>query len=247
MSGGWGLALLLACVTTLLLLGAPASTSCPPQEACKSRVSCRPSWLFALGASHDGFAVLVCGSPLARASGQGYVGIFDATNTTRARRQQVMKHCMSAGNFQVVFIESICTDPGEPTPQSPDPASRTHIRGCVTQPFSDLYYCPVCLSMLAILDKNYRMKLDNDDYKGMDPAAALVDFIARVAKYESVYEPIDEDDLSYIKLYNVGQKVCVWVGYSNFPPSMASWQGAPSHVHLQLLVACRRREWSDHH
>ncbi len=52
------------------------------------------------------------------------------------------------------------------------------------------------------------MKLGNDDYRGMDPAAALADFLSRVAKYESVYEPVDEDELSYIKLYNVGQKVC---------------------------------------
>ena len=105
----------------------------------------------------------------------GYVGIFDATNTTRVRRAQVIDHCKAAGNFQVVFIESICTD-------------------------------------ASILDKNYRMKLGNDDYRGMDPAAALEDFLARVAKYESVYEPMTEDDLSYIKLYNVGEKVLVSTG-----------------------------------
>ncbi len=33
----------------------------------------------------------------------------------------------------------------------------------------------------------------------------------RVAKYEDVYEPMTEEDLSYIKLYNVGQKVCACV------------------------------------
>jgi hypothetical protein len=37
-----------------------------------------------------------------------------------------------------------------------------------------------------------RMKLNNDDYKGMDPAAALADFKTRVAKYEEVYEPLAE-------------------------------------------------------
>jgi hypothetical protein len=40
-----------------------------------------------------------------------------------------------------------------------------------------------------------------------DPEAALADFLQRVANYEKVYEPITEDDLSYIKLYNVGEKV----------------------------------------
>lgn len=46
----------------------------------------------------------------------GHVGMFDATNTTRARRQTVLAHCRahmeSTGTpLQVVFIESICDDP----------------------------------------------------------------------------------------------------------------------------------------
>jgi predicted kinase len=39
----------------------------------------------------------------------GQVGIFDATNTTRARRAQVLEHCSRCPDVQVVFIESICT------------------------------------------------------------------------------------------------------------------------------------------
>ena len=64
---------------------------------------------------------------------------------------------------------------------------------------------------LEILERNYRMKLQNNDYKDQDPVAALADFKERVRKYEAVYEElVDTEDagkISYIKLFNVGQKV----------------------------------------
>ena len=137
-------------------------------------------------------AVHSCGSRPAISLPTGYVGIFDATNTTLDRRAAVLERCLrhfgadpaastasasptglaAKPPVQVVFIESICDDP-------------------------------------VILDRNYDMKLSNADYKGQDPAAARADFLARVAKYEKVYEPIDarEDKLSYIKILNVGQRV----------------------------------------
>ena len=59
----------------------------------------------------------------------------------------------------------------------------------------------------VILERNYAMKLGNADYRGRDPAEARADFLARVAKYEKVYEPVVEDALSYVKIFNVGQKV----------------------------------------
>jgi predicted kinase len=39
-----------------------------------------------------------------------------------------------------------------------------------------------------VLEQNYTMKLQNDDYKGMDPEKARKDFLARVEAYEKVYE-----------------------------------------------------------
>merc|ERR1719394_717071 len=38
----------------------------------------------------------------------------------------------------------------------------------------------------STLKHNYEMKLQNDDYKGSDPAQALKDFIERVRSYEKV-------------------------------------------------------------
>ena len=36
--------------------------------------------------------------------------------------------------------------------------------------------------------------MDNDDYSGTDPEAALADFKARVQQYEKVYQPVGESE-----------------------------------------------------
>jgi len=46
---------------------------------------------------------------LAWIRGGGRVGIYDATNTTKARRRRVQERCEREG-LKVLFIESICTD-----------------------------------------------------------------------------------------------------------------------------------------
>ncbi|XP_078595002.1 6-phosphofructo-2-kinase/fructose-2,6-bisphosphatase-like isoform X13 [Branchiostoma floridae x Branchiostoma japonicum] len=43
--------------------------------------------------------------------GEGEVAVFDATNTTRERRQLVLDYCQQEKNFKVFFIESMCDDP----------------------------------------------------------------------------------------------------------------------------------------
>lgn len=62
-----------------------------------------------------------------------------------------------------------------------------------------------------VLQKNYEMKLNNDDYINCDPKQAMKDFLDRVAAYEKVYEEIEDDEdnfnIAYIKLINVGQKM----------------------------------------
>ena len=62
-----------------------------------------------------------------------------------------------------------------------------------------------------VLQRNYELKLQNEDYKNMDPIKARKDFEARVKAYEAQYETIedyeDHNKISYIKLVNVGQKV----------------------------------------
>jgi len=41
----------------------------------------------------------------------GHVGIYDATNTTKARRKLILARC-SQENLEIVFLESICNDDG---------------------------------------------------------------------------------------------------------------------------------------
>lgn len=64
------------------------------------------------------------------------MAIFDATNTTKARRRMLTERAAEEKNVLLVFIESICDDP-------------------------------------EILAQNYKLKLQNEDYKNQDPAQAL--------------------------------------------------------------------------
>lgn len=83
-------------------------------------------------------------------SSKGRVAIFDATNTTKARRQALANRAKKENVF-LLFVESICDDKD-------------------------------------VLKRNYELKLDNDDYQGVDKKIALKDFESRVAAYEKVYE-----------------------------------------------------------
>ncbi|KAG2490339.1 hypothetical protein HYH03_011286 [Edaphochlamys debaryana] len=98
-------------------------------------------------------------------SDSGQVAIFDATNTTVARRN--LLRAKFHGVLQYMFIETICSDP-------------------------------------AVLELNYRNKMRySPDYKGVDTDKAVADFLARIKKYEEVYEPIDDRNLHYIKLIDM--------------------------------------------
>jgi hypothetical protein len=146
------------------------------------------------------------------------VAIFDATNTTIKRRLLLSQHAKEKG-VELLFVESICNDQ-------------------------------------EVLRQNYNLKLQNDDYKGMDPEKARQDFMDRVRAYEKVYEvrrlrrvtmfrcliglvsglaqtiEDDEDDnqISYIKLVNVGQKVITRNCHGYLPSQVAFYL---QNVHIQ--------------
>ncbi|KAJ2229998.1 hypothetical protein H4R99_003555 [Coemansia sp. RSA 1722] len=62
----------------------------------------------------------------------------------------------------------------------------------------------------AIVDENIRkVKISSPDYVSLDPDSAVLDFKQRIASMEPYYETIDDNDLSYIKLYNVGEHFVV--------------------------------------
>ncbi len=59
-----------------------------------------------------------------------------------------------------------------------------------------------------VLESNFRQKIENSpDYSGMPLSQAIEDLRNRIKNYESVYEPIDDDQLNYIKLINLQSKV----------------------------------------
>jgi broad specificity phosphatase PhoE/predicted kinase len=60
----------------------------------------------------------------------------------------------------------------------------------------------------ALVESNIRQtKLHMPDYAGMDPDAAVRDFRARIAHYERVYETVEEDEGSFIRVIDVGRMV----------------------------------------
>lgn len=123
-------------------------------------------------AARDDIAMEVLECMLDWLGSGGDVSLFDATNTTAARRRAVLAHCQARSlDLRVIFLESICDDP-------------------------------------RVLENNYRVKVANSpDYKNVPQEEALADLRQRVANYEKVYESIDDDELSYIKLHNLASKV----------------------------------------
>ncbi len=104
------------------------------------------------------------------------VVVFDATNTTRQRRELLRKRVVDEKGFKLFFIESICDDE-------------------------------------SIVDNNIRsVKVNSPDYVGFTPDDVVSDFKERIHHYVSAYQTIDEKfepGLSFIKIFNAGQKVLV--------------------------------------
>ena len=60
----------------------------------------------------------------------------------------------------------------------------------------------------AVIEANVReTKLSSPDYAHMEAELAAMDFRARIAHYERAYEPLDDPDLSYIKIIDVGRQL----------------------------------------
>ena len=69
-----------------------------------------------------------------------------------------------------------------------------------------------CNDQDIILRNILEMKATSPDYEGCDPEDARRDFLERIAKYEDVYEPLDEtrdQDLTFVRLINVAQQVII--------------------------------------
>mmetsp|Transcript_11009 Transcript_11009/g.14318 ORF Transcript_11009/g.14318 Transcript_11009/m.14318 type:complete len:573 (+) Transcript_11009:54-1772(+) len=139
------------------------------------------------------------------------VAFFDATNTTRARRQAILNRARGEKDVVLLFVESICDDP-------------------------------------VILDRNYKSKCKNGDYKNQDPQVAIADFKERVKNYEEVYEELLDDEdkgrISFIKIYNVGQKVVTRM-CSGYIPSQVAFHLMNVHISPRKIWLSRHSEGTD--
>ena len=80
---------------------------------------------------------------------------------------------------------------------------------------------PICTDEAIVRSNVVETKLKSPDYKGMEEAVAVEDFLARIQHYVSVYQPLGESPLEqnvpYIKLIDLGKQFvwCVaWAGCS---------------------------------
>ena len=102
----------------------------------------------------------------------GDVAIYDATNSTKARRQWVMQ-TLDEQHLSYAFVENLCNDP-------------------------------------SIVEANIaRTKVGSPDYAGIQSQQAVDDFRKRIAHYESVYEPLEEPELRWIKIIDAGRQIIV--------------------------------------
>jgi hypothetical protein len=72
----------------------------------------------------------------------------------------------------------------------------------------------------------------------MDPEEAMADLMKRVQKYEEQYETIDDDSLSYIKIFNLSSKVLVNHIYGRMAksivPALMAWN-----IGTRPIFVCR--------
>mmetsp|Transcript_15861 Transcript_15861/g.28795 ORF Transcript_15861/g.28795 Transcript_15861/m.28795 type:complete len:543 (-) Transcript_15861:83-1711(-) len=136
---------------------------------------------------------------------KGRVGIFDATNSTKERRDWVLEQCTDevkrAGKpTGVVFIESVCNDPD-------------------------------------LMRENLLTKISTSpDYTGVPVEEAMVDIMNRCKKYEEAYESIEDDEISYIKIFNLSSKMMVNHIYGlmakTIVPALMAWNIGTRSIYL---------------
>ncbi|KAI8801752.1 6-phosphofructo-2-kinase-domain-containing protein [Cladochytrium replicatum] len=95
----------------------------------------------------------------------------------------------------------------------------------------------------AILEQNIRMKTKGPDYAHMPEEDAIRDFKARMVNYEKAYEGLgaweENEDISYIKIYNVGKKVVAY--------NIKGWVNSQCVFYLMQIHIRPRMIWLTRH
>ncbi|KAI8802329.1 6-phosphofructo-2-kinase-domain-containing protein [Cladochytrium replicatum] len=97
----------------------------------------------------------------------------------------------------------------------------------------------------AILEQNIRMKTKGPDYAHMPEEDAIRDFKARMVNYEKAYEGLgaweENEDISYIKIYNVGKKVVAY-NIKGFLQSQCVFYLMQIHIRPRMIWLTRHGE-----
>lgn len=110
---------------------------------------------------------------------------------------------------------------------------------CTSRGYQVVFIESVCEDQ-SLIEANIReTKLRSPDYEGVDPEEAARDFRQRIEHYARAYEPVEEEEYSYIKLIDVG-RVIVMHRLGGYLPS----QLVPLLLHLHLV---RRPIWLTRH
>jgi len=95
-----------------------------------------------------------------------------------------------------------------------------------------------------VLEKNISLKVNSPDYINMDPVAARADFLTRLRNYEKVYEPLEEDDIQYIKVIDVGKRV-ITNGIRGYLAGQIVFYLMNMHVYPRTIYLTRHGESED--
>ncbi|KAF3422625.1 hypothetical protein E2986_13940 [Frieseomelitta varia] len=159
-------------------------------------------------------------------SGDGEVAVFDATNSTVERRQLIRDIVVEKMGFKLFFVESVCNDP-EIVEQNIMEVREMLFWICLS--FSSILLSDstsyakylrskriLYQSILKLIRKDelllVQVKVSSPDYANMNKEEVLADFMLRIEHYQEKYQPLDENqesDLSFMKIYNTGEKVLV--------------------------------------
>jgi len=135
---------------------------------------------------------------------------FSSSESATKMREQIADECMNEAIAWLRMHKNVCVAIFDATNTTTRRRFRIIDRCRQVTGITPVFVESICDNK-EILERNYKLKLANDDYRNMDPTKARLDFIRRVEEYKARYQTVtdqeDEGEICYVKLYNVGQKV----------------------------------------
>lgn len=84
------------------------------------------------------------------------------------------------------------------------------MKRCAEKGYEVMFVESLCDDQKLIMKNVLEVKTRSPDYVGQDPEEAVKDFMLRIKNYEEAYQSIeDAEDLTYVKLINVGSQVII--------------------------------------